>query len=147
MIAPISEYFFKGPDIPEGARFRIRVPHIIKDIFNTRRKIKVKHWHNNILSDARPLTRIQDPAEIYFTYNTNNVEIFSRNFCKFIITAEGINCCSSSAAMITFSKMEPGPLANIAIYFASPHYLYTEEYRRVSLLVWMISISLQFNHK
>ena len=134
IISPICEFFFKGSDIPNLARFHIEVPHIVKDIHHIRKKIKVQHWHNRILSDAKYLTSIQTPEEVYYKINSQCVELFTPHFCQFFISAEGINCCSGRAAMLAFSKMEwsdSGPLANLALYFGSVHHMYND-YRQVN---------------
>ena len=133
IISPICEYYFKGSEFPDGARFQIQVPHIIKDIHRVIKKIRVAHLQRGVFSHAKPFTPMQYPGEVYYKLRKGHVEIFSPHFCQFIITAKEINCCSESAVMLAFSKMEwneSGPVAKAALYFGSIHYAW-DEYRQV----------------
>ena len=51
--------------------------------------------------------------------------IYARHFSGYIVTAEGINCCSKSANVLLFgsltSNLEMGPLVTVKIYLASIH--------------------------
>ena len=136
IISPMSEYYFKGSDIPSRSRFRIQVPHILQDIHLNRNKIKVQHRQNGIFSDAKPLIRRQDLKGVYYKVNEKYVEILSPHFCQFFITTEGINCCSGRATMLAFSMMErrkPYPFVKAAVYFGSAHHVFND-YRQVQLL-------------
>ena len=51
--------------------------------------------------------------------------IYTRHFSGYIVTAEGINCCSKSANVLLFgsltNNLEMGPLVTVKIYLASIH--------------------------
>ena len=135
IIGPICEFFHKGAQVPEWARFCIQVPHIVKDISSMKGKIGVKHIQKGDISIALPLTPKQNPSDVYYSHNDSFVEISTGHFCQFIPIAKGTNCCNS-ASMIALSELELDEsgchFAKIGIHFSSPHYDHLEDYRRVS---------------
>ena len=88
--------------------------------------------------DAFPTARypLQDSKAVYYDVNTDYIEISSPHFCKFLVTAEAINCCSRSLEMLVFSKMIVGSAsyADVRFYFGSPHYKY-QDYSQVRCLL------------
>ena len=122
IISPICEYHLESSDATqdkEYIRFRIQVPHTLNDNDLNEGKIKVKRVHKEVKSDAIRFTRHQSPEEVYYKYNRKYVEIFTHEFSKYIIYAEGIRHCCGSAAMLAFSKMtwdDAGPIATVTAY-------------------------------
>ena len=67
----------------------------------------------------------------YYIKKTNleidekHVTIHVRHFSGYIVTAEGINCCSKSANVLLFVSLannpEMGPSVTVKIYLASIH--------------------------
>ena len=165
IIGPMCEFHFKGSAIPVGARFRILVPHIVTNVVANLAHIKVQHQRANheAFVDAFPTPKFppQDSKAVYYNVETEHIEISSPHFCKFLVTAEAINCCSRSVEMLVFSKMVPGsePFADVRFYFGSPHFKY-EDYRQVRCLfafalqeklkyfIWSQSFTqMQFSHQ
>ena len=140
IIGPMCEFHFHGSEIPVGARFRILVPHIVTNVAANMAHIKVKHQgvSHAAFVDAFPTPAYprHDLKIVYYEVNTDYIEISSPHFCKFLVTAEAINCCSRSVEMLVFSKMIVGSAsyADVRFYFGSPHFKY-QDYRQVRSLV------------
>ena len=129
IISPICEYFFKKSNNSEkNAMFRLQVPHIVKNIEKVSQKIEVKFQprRNGPLFQTHPFQEheMQPSADVSYKLHKTYIDIFSRHFSKFFITAKGIKCCCHSAGLLVFSKMvqQSNPLANVRVYFTSLHY-------------------------
>ena len=137
IIGPICEFRvhqFNSEVVSSHSRYKIQIPHIVKDVKNVRQFIRVRHFNSdgNIQRenmDTDPEIGIQyDIDEKYVTIHTNH-------FSVFIITAEGVNCCASSASAHIFGSLrsipQAAPLVSVKIYFSSILYM-IEDYISVS---------------
>ena len=124
LVAAICEYHiqpFLGKLLPENAKYKICVPHIVRNIQQVSKNIRVRH--GDIHSRAvLPFHKIQmDKFEIDERY----VSIHTSHFSGYIVTAEGINCCSKSANVLLFGSLvnnpEMGPSVTVKIYLSSIH--------------------------
>ena len=124
LVAPICEYHlqpFIGRILPRNTSYKIQVPHIIRNTDEAQKHIYLRHGdlHGNAVL---PVCKFEkDKFEIDEKY----VTIHSRHFSGYIVTAEGINCCSKSANVLLFgsltNNLEMGPLVTVKIYLASIH--------------------------
>ena len=121
LVAPICEYHlqpFIGRTLPLSAVYKLQVPHIVRDL-SVRKHVRVRHGdlHSNAVLPVYKLEK--DKFEIDEKY----VTIYARHFSGYIVTAEGLNCCSKSANMLTFGLLannpEEGPLVTVKIYLSS----------------------------
>ena len=124
LVAPICEYHlqpFIGRKPLRNTRYKIQVPHIIRNIDESQKHIHLRHGdlHANAVLPVCKLEK--DKFEIDEKYAT----IYARHFSGYIVTAEGINCCSKSANVLLFGSLtnnfEMGPLVTVKIYLASIH--------------------------
>ena len=149
IIGPMCEYYLKRfDDRPEdyGAVFRMLVPHNLKDYDLEKGKIKVKRVQKEEVSVAKRFGLYQHPSEVYYKLNRKYVEIFTPEFSKYIIYAEGISHCCGSAAMVAFSKMtwdDGGPIATVTAFLCSLHHVH-EDYRQVSTEIRVIKLFVMF---
>ena len=121
LVAPICEYHlqpFIGRTLPHSAVYKLQVPHIVRDL-SVRKHVRVRYGdlHSNAVLPVYQLEN--DKFEIDEKY----VTIYATHFSGYIVTAEGINCCSKSANMLTFGLLannpEEGPLVTVKIYLSS----------------------------
>ena len=130
LVGPICEYHFQ-PSLyksePQVGKYKIQIPHIVKDIRTLRRHIRVSH--GDIHSDSplqveRKLMNYSQ-GDVYYDIDKNYVTIFTSHFTGYIVTAEGIQCCAQSANTHFFgsNRKLPGtkPLARLKVYFSSIH--------------------------
>ena len=123
LVAPICEYHlepFIGRTLPLHTTYKLQVPHIVRDL-SVRKHIRVRHGdlHSNTVL---PVYNLQnDKYEIDKKY----VTIHTSHFSGYIVTAEGINCCSKSANVLLFGSLannpEMGPSVTVKIYLCSIH--------------------------
>ena len=122
-------------------RFRISVPHIVENIDKKRCNIRVMYQERpqGILQRAQEISPGQTSerfSDVCYTLGSTYIDIHTYHFTKFFSFAKGINCCSRSAQMMVFSRLDPPvhpedmPVANVNIYFASLHYE-KEDYKKV----------------
>ena len=143
-LGPICDYhIFDFPDaesIPETSKrknFIIEVPHIVKNIEEVNGKIQVMRQPNgsSVFTPIEPLLS-QDNTEsdaAFYSMEKNHIKISTPHFSRYIVTAKGINCCSGSAEMLIFSKMDMNgarPLFHVNIYLCSLHYV-LQDYSQV----------------
>ena len=124
LVAPICEYHlqpFIGRILPRNTSYKIQVPHIIRNIDEAQKHIRVRHGdlHGNAVL---PIYQLEKGK---FEIDEKYVTIHARHFSGYIVTAEGINCCSKSANVLLFgsltNNLEMGPLVTVKIYLASIH--------------------------
>ena len=105
--------------------FTLQIPHIVEDVDKVREHIRVKH--GNIHDDV-PLHSVEtaELGRTYFDIDENYINIYTRHFSGFMVTADGIKCCSRSmlALIFGFLKRIPGekPFTLLKVYLASKHY-------------------------
>ena len=138
LVSPICEYHlqpFLGTILPKDVKYKIQVPHIVRDIHQVEKNIGIRC--GDIRSGAfLPVHKLEnDRYEIDEKY----VNIHTSHFSGYIVTAEGINCCSKSANVLLFgslaNNLEMGPSVTVKIYLASIH-SQLKDYKTVSLLVF-----------
>ena len=122
LIAPICEYHlepFIGDSLPTNAVYKLQMPHIVRDVPQVRKHIRVRHGdlHSNAVLPVYQLEK--DKFEIDEKY----VTIYARHFSGYIVTAESINCCSRSANMLLFELIASNPgngtLVTLKVYLSS----------------------------
>ena len=123
LVAPICEYHlepFIGRTLPLHTIYKLQVPHIVRDL-GVRKGIRV--WHGDLHSNTvLPVYKLQkDKCEIDEKYIT----IHTSHFSGYIVTAEGINCCSKSANVLLFGSLvnnqHLGPSVTVKVYMSSIH--------------------------
>ena len=133
-VAPICEYHlqpFIGKIIPKDTKYKICVPHVVRNVDEAQSCIRIRHGdiHKGILLPVYKLEK--DRYEIDEKY----VNIHTSHFSGYIVTAEGINCCSKSANALLFGSLmnnkEMGPSVTVKIYLSSIHSQITD-YKAVS---------------
>ena len=130
LLGPICEYHLEcalGKPHRKGAKFLIQVPHIVRDIESTRKCIRVRH--GKIRGEApleveNQLMESQD-GDVAYDINDRYVEIHTTHFSGFLVTAECLKCCATSANVLLFGSLSniphAEPLATLRVYFSSLH--------------------------
>ena len=124
LVAPICEYHlqpFIGRILPRSTKYKIQVPHIIRNIDTAQHHIRVRH--GDLYGKAiLPVYQLEKDK---FEIDEKHVTIHVRHFSGYIVTAEGINCCSKNANVLLFGSLannpEMGPSVTVKIYLASIH--------------------------
>ena len=129
IISPICEYHFHGSSTHPKPKFRLLIPHIVRNIEKTGGCIQVKLQlkQGEVLQKVNHFTSEAPIATGDVLYKTHGsyIEILTDHFTKFIVTAKEIECCSHSSVVLVFLRMdrESSPtIADIRICFASLHY-------------------------
>ena len=140
IISPICEFHFHGSTIQPKPKFRLLVPHILRNIEKTARYIQVKFQlkQDGVLQQAKhsnshPLAS----NDVIYELHSHYVEILTDHFTKFLVTTEEIECCCHSALVLVFSRMnrESSPtIADIRIRFASLLYE-KQDYLHVNIIL------------
>ncbi len=154
IISPVWQFhlFSKEPTKPrkpkqqQTGRFHIKVPHIVQNISSVvANAIQVYKLDNaDKKTETLHCLRLgQSPNRIpgtSFGVDAKYVHIFARHFCKFLVKAEAIVCCSRSAGMFVFSGHDPdNAMAHVSVWTSSPHFK-TPHYLKVST-AWLGSNS------
>ena len=142
MVSPVCEYhlqpsFFKSD--PQVGKFKIQIPHIVKNLEKVKPHIKVRYGNLHCGS----LVKVKDvdlhnhhTDEIQYDIEDKYMTISPSHFTGFIVTAEGINCCAQSASVMFFGSLRnlPGknPLATVKVCFSSMH-SFIKDYESVSI--------------
>ena len=120
LVASICEYHlqpFIGMKTPSNTKFKLHVPHIIRKISHIKNSIRIRHGD---IRGRAPLPLLEGNS---FEIDEKYVTISVSHFSGFIVTAEGINCCSGSANMILYGSLanssEMGPLVTVRAYLGS----------------------------
>ena len=124
LVAPICEYHlqpFIGRILPSQAKYRIRVPHMVTHIRALRKHIRVRHGdlHSNAVLPVYQLEK--DKYEMDEKY----VTIHASHFSGYIVTAEGVNCCSGSANVLLFGSLANNPQGETIRHCESLHVQYS----------------------
>ena len=123
-VASICEYHlqpFIGRILPQNAKYKIQVPHIIRNLQQVSASVRIRHGdiHNGSVLPVHKLEK--DKYEIDEKY----VTIYTGHFSGYIVTAEGINCCSKSVNVLLFGSLvnnpEIGPSVTVKVYMSSIH--------------------------
>ena len=124
LVAPICEYHlepFIGRTLPNNAMYQIQLPHIVRNISEVEKLIRISHGNIHMPS----VLTVQRLEKNTFEIDEKFITINTSHFSGFIITAEGIKCCSSSANVLLFgslaNNLEMGPLVTVRMYLASIH--------------------------
>ena len=134
LVAPICEYHlqpFIGRILPPNTKFKIQVPHIVRNVHEAQQFIRIRHGdiHSGSILPVYKLEK--EKSEMDEKY----VTIHTSHFSPFIVTAEGINCCSKSANVLLFGSLannpEMGPSVTVKIYLSSIH-SQIKDYKKLS---------------
>ena len=121
LVAPICEYDlhpYIGRILSPNAKFKIQVPHIVRNVHEAQQFIRIRH--GDIRSGSvLPVYKLEkDKYELDEKY----VTIHTSHFSPFIVTTEGIDCCSKSANVLLFGSLvnnpEMGPSVTVKIYLS-----------------------------
>ena len=141
LVTPICEYRlhpFLGKITPNDTKFKLRVPHIVRKISRVKDSIRIRH------GDIRGSALLPLLEENNFEIDEKYVTISVSHFSGFIVTAEGINCCSGSANMILYGSLanssEMGPLVTVRAYLGSMN----ENQFSVCFVIWKCLECLNF---
>ena len=124
LVAPICEYHlqpFIRKTLPKDTQYKICVPHIVRNVQQALESIRIRHGdiHSPVLL---PVHKIQMNK---FEIDERYVSIHTSHFSGYIVTAEGINCCSKSANVLLFGSLannrEMGPSVTVKVYLSSIH--------------------------
>ena len=136
IVGPICEYsvhgMIHGP-IVEGKRYKLMIPHILTDVDKLKHHIRLRHVH--IHGKVQVIDEETKNPDVNFAVNKNYVTIYTSHFSKYIVTVEGINCCSGSANMLLFGSLtnvqEAEPMVTLKVYMSSKH-MEIRDYESVS---------------
>ena len=144
IVGPICEYsvhvLIDSPVLQPDAKYKLQIPHIIRDIEAVKHHIRVRH--GNIHSEAHnlklgPALLQSNNAEVWYEVDNHFITIYTSHFSGYIVTVEGINCCSGSANLLLFGSLvsipDEEPLATLKVYMSSAHSTQIRDYRTVSL--------------
>ena len=108
--------------------YKLQIPHIIRDIEAVMYRVRVRH--GNIRSQVQKLKQGRDPmestnCEAWFEISKRFITVHTSHFSGYIVTVEGINCCSGSANVLLFGCLsnvpDEDPLATLKVYMSSGH--------------------------
>ena len=144
IVGPICEYsihaLIDSPTLLPDAKYKLQIPHIIKDIEAVKHRIRVTH--RNIHSDVNNLKLEPEPGqsknvEVWYKADNRFITIYTSHFSGYIVTVEGINCCSGSANLLLFGSLVSIPdeerLATLKVYMSSAHSTQIRDYKTVGL--------------
>ena len=141
LVTPICEYHlqpFNGRRTPVCTKFKLRVPHILRKISQVKDSIRIRY------GDVRGIATLPLLERNNFEIDEKYLNISISHFSGFIVTAEGINCCSSSANMILYGSLanssEMGPLVTVRAYLGSMN----ESQFSVCFVIWKSFECLNF---
>ena len=152
IVGPICEYsvhpLINSPTRSSELMYQLQIPHIIKDIEKVRHCIRVRH--GSIRSQVQNLKLVQEPiesgnAEAWYEVDKRFITIYTSHFSGYIVTLEGINCCSGSANLLLFGCLSNAPpedpLATLKVYMSSGHSTQIRDYRTVSATIFNFKTS------
>ena len=142
LVAPVCEYHLQEPyrelvldktvkvqvlpTNPEDIKFRIQVPHIVKDPENVRPHIRVRQ--GNLHSRVTTLEKFSFKhrnSKISFDIDENYVTIHTNHFSGYIVSVKHINCWAKYANVHLFASLRnipiESPLATVKVYLSSIH--------------------------
>ena len=140
IVGPMCEFEFHSyDDIPEGAWYKIVVPHIVKNVMvKDRIKVVSRDRYQECIEYAQRLEPGEEPSDhqnIYFWYSESYIEIFTQHFSQFILYAENTtldevmdkhnsHSCSKSVQLLIFTKWiqndyDSGPLLEVTLNMCS----------------------------
>ena len=132
-VSPICEYVLKpftgySSKLPEGSTYTIQIPHIIRNMQEIRKCLKIQH--GDIHSKQPPaINTLSSPGhherDISFNIDDKYVTIRATHFSGFIVTSESVNCCSDSAKILVFGSLnerEGKHNADLKVYSSKRHH-------------------------
>ena len=155
LVSPICE-FLLDPDqrqIPADVMYTAKIPHSIPDVKKAENYIIVRQgeFHNNQVVNIVPIKRKNTEeligttkkakhvmnSEPCYDIDENFVTVESRKLGVFIVTVEGLNCCSKSACCFLFGSLasysDRKSLVKLKIYLSGGH-KGIKDYESVSIL-------------
>ena len=145
-MGPVCEYSLhpvshNHQELSKDAKYIIQVPHVIKDVKKNKEKVRVRHGdiHSSDIMLHPGMDRQQ--GGVYYKVGEKDVVIHTKTLGGFIVTAEGLNCCSRSANILLFGSLRNFPqadsLVTIKVYFASV-LSEIKDYEAVSFLIVLL---------
>ena len=130
LLGPICEYHLERTmeiPYPNGAKFRIQLPHVVRDIQKIRKFVRVRHGRIRSEASLEVENQLMDSqdGDVAYDIDDEHIEIHTTHFSGFIVTAECIKCCGTSANALLFGSLsnilDAEPLATLKVYFSSLH--------------------------
>ena len=107
--------------LSENAKYKICVPHIVRNVQQASKSIRVRHGDIH----SRAVLPVHEIQMNKFEIDERHVSIHTSHFSGYIVTVEGINCCSKSANVLLFgslaNNLEMGPSVTVKVYLSSIH--------------------------
>ena len=133
VVSPICEYLLRpfigyNAELPEGSSYVIKIPHILNNVQEVRKHLKIRHGE---IHKRHPLIEEtfypsgKSPRKSSFDIDDKYVILKSTHFSGYIVTAKSVNCCSDSAKIIVFgslNKREETYSADLKVYSSKRHY-------------------------
>ena len=122
LVGPICQFTLQpklGEEIPKGAKYEIQIPHLVPDVNKVKNHIRIRDCdiHNDSLT-KKDISKETD--EISFDIDEKYITVHTTHFSTYIVTVEGINCCSSRALALFFGSLDntpdAEPLASLRVY-------------------------------
>ena len=127
LISPICEYHLyagwnKTP--PYDSIHRIQIPHVLDSIKRVKGDIRI--WHGNLHENEIAMEdRTEEKGRVQHDIDYKYVNILTNHFSAFIVSAECIKCCGTSAKVHLFGSLtnipKAKPLVTVKIYLSSVH--------------------------
>ena len=122
------------------SKYKIEIPHIVRDIEKVRPHLKVRHGdlHSGIL--VTDDDRQDDHSEkVQYHIDDKYVTILTSHFSGYIITAEGMKCCGETANLLFFGSLRnrpytrPPAMATVKVFISNR----LEDYQNVSIFLFI----------
>ncbi len=130
IVSPICEFqVINVGDSKQEYLFRLQMPHIIQNLEAARDLMRVqvlkegqKPYYATNLSSIKHPSELTNTETMLFNVVGKYVEIFSKHFCKILVSAEEVECCKR-VNMLVFSQLlsRPKTMASVEVYFTSMH--------------------------
>ena len=142
LVSQVCEYHLQTPFFnsgPQIGKFKIQIPHIVKDLKKMKPHVKVRYGnlHGDSLVKVKGLNNCHTDT-IQYDIDDKYVTIYTSHFSGYIVTAEAIKCCAESAYVLFFGSLrnesKEEPLATVSVHFASTH-ISMKDYKSVSNLM------------
>ena len=146
LIAPICEYRLQpaeGHTLPKNVKYKIQIPHIIKNIDEVQHHISIFHGNIHCRDPGLKVAKQNSSTDrLPHDIDDKYINIYTSHFSGFIVTAQGITCCATNTNVLIFGSLrnhpEDGPVATVKIVFASNH-INCKDFRQVSIILLLLT--------
>ena len=132
VVGPMCEYsihpFINGSQIHSTEQFLLQIPHVIQNLTEVGYQLKVQCV--NLNAGVTKLVKTQFEMELesedscYYA-DDKYINILTRHFSTFLVTAENIKCCAGSANIVLYGSLknfpDSKPTTTVKVYFSSVH--------------------------